>query len=386
MNFLINKSSKKTLTTSQSTFNRLIKKIEKIQREITETEAILDQGLRYYHTHVRSAEEKMVEKLSECICIFYSYYRYPGTKLSKKQCEILKELIHSLLIHLSQYVMPQDLNKEITDIITDIEGVDFKEAVNSEIESLKKDIASYAEQEGLNIDLSSINFTDPKEELMAKLQNAIFEAKEKKIIEETDTKDNVKEEIQKKTKQQLMKEQRAREIKEIQRKGLSKIYKQLAKTLHPDLELDPIAKAEKETLMKKLTVAYENQDLHTLFSLEITCMNRTASSESDSPETQEQLKVYNSILKDQVESLQEQLDNLFMHPRYFDIQHILSRYPPFSFLEILKNKEQQLSKDVEHYSLTITDLKEGSNFKKVKEILKEFSKELDVFEMFESFL
>lgn len=60
----------------------------------------------------------------ECIPIFYSYYKHPSSKLSKQQCEVLKELIQSLLTRLSNYVMPHDVSKEITDIITDIEGVD----------------------------------------------------------------------------------------------------------------------------------------------------------------------------------------------------------------------------------------------------------------------
>jgi len=139
--------------------------------------------------------------------------------------------------------------------------------------------------------------------------------------------------------------------------------------------------------MKKLTVAYENQDLHTLLSLEITWMNRIASNGSKShlQNAGEQLNIYNALLKDQVQSLQEELDYLFRHPRYFDMRHILNGYRRSSILEILEDEEQQLFSDFERYSLAIIDLKEGSNFKGIKQILKQFSSVPDVFEMMDFF-
>jgi hypothetical protein len=389
MHSLVIKPAKKTLSKSQSAFNRLIKKIEKMQRSITETETMLNQTLDYYRLHVCPVKEKMLEKLSECIPIFYAYYKHSKSKFSKKQHEALKELIQSLLAELGENVMPHEISEEIIAIVRDIEGVDLKEELASEIEILKKQLFNQAKQQGLDIDLSSINPNDSYEELMAKLQKAMFEAQqnattgENATTEETYAGASFKEKIKKKTKKQLLKEQQAREIEDLQKKGLSKIYKQLAKTLHPDLELDPVVKVEKEKLMKKLTAAYESQDLHTLLSLEITWMNQATASESGYQEADEQLNTYNCILKNQVVTLQEQLNDLVMHPRYFDIQHILRGYPPSSFLAELKDEEKEISKDLKRYSSAVTDLQDGSNFKEVKQILKEFSSRPHFFEMFD---
>lgn len=388
MNSLLIKTEKKLLTKSQAAFNRLIKKIEKIQVKIKETEAQLNQGLYYYQSHVRPVEEKMVEKLSTCIPIFYSYYKHPRSKLSKKEKEILKELIQSLLSRLANYMMPQEIGEEIKEIIKDIEGVNINEMIDIQLDSLKKDISGFAKQEGLNLDLSALNASDSKEELMAKLQQAMHEASEFKQTEEIDPPGKANEKVKKKTKQQLKKEQHEREIEEIQKKGLSKIYKQLARTLHPDLELDPQLKLEKEALMKKLTVAYENQDLHALLSLEIKWMNYTSLNENIScrQTAEEQLNIYNTLLKDQVKSLEEELDYLFMHPRYFDLRHILNDYHSNSILEILKDEEQQLTCDIERYSSSINDLNKGDNFKRVKQILKDFSSPPDFLELITLFL
>jgi len=252
MNSLLIKAGKETLTKSQATFNRLIKKFEKIQSNIKATEKLLNQGLCYYHSNIRPAEEKMLEKLSECIPIFYSYYKHPRSKLSKDENKILKELIQSLLTRLANYIVPQEINAEIKEIVSDIGGVDIKEIIDSGLDSLKKDISSHAKEQGLNIDLSAMNATDSKEELMAKFQKAFIEASENKKTEEIDVVGNVEEKVKKKSKQQLKKELRERELEEIQKKGLSKIYKQLARTLHPDLEPDPLVKAEKRNVDEKI--------------------------------------------------------------------------------------------------------------------------------------
>lgn len=73
---------------------------------------MLNQGLHYYHSNVLPVEKKMLEKLLECIPIFYSYYRHPHSKISKKECGTLKELIATQLTHLRRYAIPHELNAE----------------------------------------------------------------------------------------------------------------------------------------------------------------------------------------------------------------------------------------------------------------------------------
>lgn len=371
---LINPNKNTSLSKTQLTFNKLIKKIEKLQKTIQNAEVALNEGLEYYHSHVRPIEQKMVDHLSKCIPIFYTYYRHPKSTLSKNESEILKELIHSLLRRLCSHVMPQQMSPEITKIIEDIEGIDFQKALETEFQSIKENINEFATQNGINIDLSDISSADSKEELIEKLQRALFEADMKRREEELVVRET-NEKIKKKTKHQLKKEQKAKELEEIQKKGLSKIYKELAKILHPDLESDLALKAEKESLMKKLTVAYENQDLHTLLALEIAWMNQVASNEEEShfQIAEEQLMIYNSILKDQAASLKEELDRIKFNPRYYDIIHILENSYQFSIFEALENEKTQLTCDIERYSSAIAELTGGSNFKRVKQILKEFS-------------
>lgn len=385
MSLLAIKLDKKKLTKSQSTYNRLVKQIEKLQRTLQEEGAELHQGLQYYLSSVCPLKEEIVTLLPECIQILYSYYKAFPSKLSKKEQETLKELMQHLFKRLNNFMLPQEMSSEIIDIISDVEEVNFREEIKNVYDSLKKELIEDAAKHGVDIDLSNIDLSGSKEELMAQLQNAAFEALEKKEVDSTEnSQEDIREE--KKTKSQLKKEQQAREIEEFQKKGLSRIYKQLAKVLHPDLEPDPLIKAEKEELMKKLTIAYENQDLHTLLSLEITWMNRTASNgeESGFENTEEKLKCYNMILKDQVEELRAEIDCLWDHPRYFEMRSTLRENPEChasSFLKTLEEITEKFSDDIKLYSSTISDLKSGSNVKGMKKILKDFSSKPDFLKM-----
>lgn len=367
---LIASDAKTTLSKQQQTFNRLIKKVEKLQMRIKETTAELNDGLQYYYANIKPKEQQMLQALSECITVFYSYHLKPGSNLSRSQKEILKDLIASMLTHLTQHLLPSEINPEIKNIFEDIMEFDFEEEMAKEIDSLKEDITRFGSEQGINIDLSEINEKDTKEEIMAKFQKAFFNELEKNGRE---PKKEPFSKIKKKSQQQLKKEEKLKEIAEIQKKGLSTIYKQLAKALHPDLELDPSLKIEKEALMAKLTTAYDNQDLHTLLTLEINWMNRFSSTQTNRLLADEQLKIYNSILKDQTESLKNELDSLHLHARYFDLLQILEESHENSILDALSNKEQQLSGDIMRYSSAVKDLKGGSNFTRLKQILKEYS-------------
>jgi hypothetical protein len=49
--------------------------------------------------------------------------------------------------------------------------------------------------------------------------------------------------------------------------NIKTLYRQLARTHHPDLERDPTAQQHKMTLMQRITEAYEANDLYALLQL-----------------------------------------------------------------------------------------------------------------------
>ncbi len=74
------------------------------------------------------------------------------------------------------------------------------------------------------------------------------------------------------------------------------LFRQLAKIFHPDKELQDHLKEEKTNLMKKITAAYENQDLHGLLKLEKEHIGPREFSE-------DKLKLYIKHINDRIKEL-----------------------------------------------------------------------------------
>jgi paraquat-inducible protein B len=149
----------------------------------------------------------------------------------------------------------------------------------------------------------------------------------------------------------------------MQSKSLQTIYKQLVRVLHPDLERDSQKRTWKEELMKKLTVAYENNDLFSLLTIEMEWMN--ASAEKIRSQNDTDLKIYNAILKDQIQELQVSIDMLFMHPRNLPIQKFYRN--GFNGIASLKKKAIDLKKLIQEIQETMPRLQT----KQAKTIFKE---------------
>ena len=124
-----------------------------------------------------------------------------------------------------------------------------------------------------------------------------------------------------KSKKQLEKEEKVRQLEALKNQGIGSIYKRLVKELHPDLEQDPEKRTEKDLLMKRLTVAYENRDLIAMLALESTWLSGVEKNvDSVNDET---LKIYNTLLQDQIDDLEEQLKLIPLDPRYLEFHHFL---------------------------------------------------------------
>lgn len=158
----------------------------------------------------------------------------------------------------------------------------------------------------------------------------------------------------KKTKKQLEKEEREKLLEEARTKNISTIYKQLAKAFHPDLELDPELKLQKEELMKQLTSAYDNNDLHTLLKLELSWVQK----EENNPDklSDAKLSIYNEVLKEQVQELENEMNIQLEHPRYQAL-HTLVSFPGQLKSLNLSHKKAELQAIAKDIAKTVVGLK-----------------------------
>ncbi len=311
------KVAKSNLSNVQKTFNRLKSKLEKLQQTLKATQDFLNESLNYYHATLIPAKMTAETHLKECIKKFYKHYTTPR-KLAKKELYLLKELILGKIDKILTTKAIKDYDPELSTIFRKLEGYDYKEIAENQFANEMKNIKEMFESEGIDIDISKLDAEDDQQDLLRKFMDMLEGVKDQmNTSDESESKP--------KTKRQLAMEEKAQELENVQKKGLSTIYKRLAKAFHPDLEQEPTLKMEKEELMKKLTTAYEENDLHTLLSLEIEYISRYENGKNEEMiSSDNQLAVYNGILKDQLASLQNEIDAEFSNPRYSPIHKYIA--------------------------------------------------------------
>lgn len=339
------RKAKTRYTSEQKEFHRLKKKVEWLQKEQKNRQEQLYHCLQFYHEKIKPEEEIMDNAMMERVKIVYALYKkHDG--FSKAEREVLSFVILNCVEQIFELIEFGKISPEITQIYKELSGHDLQAVAEEEFEHTKNELKEMFKEKGVDVDFSGIDSTDSHEEILRKMMDSVGDA----FFEKSDQHEPIE---KPKTKKQLQKAQKRREIEELQKRSLNTIYKQLAKTFHPDLEPDVEQKARKELFMKKLTNAYENNDLYTLLTLENEWMN--VSSSQAASQSREQLKIYNAILKDQVRALQDNLGLLISHPKYFQIH----KYFEYSFggMGVLKKIYDAIRKDARDLQILVEELK-----------------------------
>lgn len=308
---IIGASTKAPLTKAQQAFNRLIKKIEKLRQSIDKETERLNRDLALYSVQIHPLEVKIVEQRKQMVRRLYPFLgcrEIPG----RKQREVLREV---LLNHLDQIASEEGELKDedltaIRDAITESMPQPPQDADEDEafLEDLKERAAADFKDMGVEVDLSKFRPGMSPEELFEML--AEMEAQ----VKAGQTSEGKEQKARKETKTAA----RARMEEELRQRDLGSLYKQLAKMLHPDLEADPTLRTEKEAAMKELTTAYKRKDLHAILRLELEWISREQADVSRL--TEEKLRVYNGILREQVDELESRLFEVPHHPRFNPLQ------------------------------------------------------------------
>lgn len=361
---IIGKKIKEKLNSQQRTFNRLVKKLEKLRLEKEETAKDLSEKLDFYGKHISPLEDEIAALHSRSTKVFYKFYQERKT-LTTMDRETLFELIATQLGEFNQFSREAP-DEELKEIFEFIEGENYDEAVESDFQSMKDEMSEVFEEMGLDADLEGFDPNMSEEEMARKM----FELLEK-LKQQAEEKAAAAPK-RKKTKKQIEKEEREKQVEEAKNKDIAGIYKQLAKIFHPDLEQDAKRREEKEVLMKQLTSAYKNKDLHTLLRLELEWLHK----EEDNLEklSVEKLKIYNQALKEQTEELELEIHLLTEHPRYYP----LKKYINFFGIESvnLKAEKRKLTEKIKLMKADLTELTGKKPLKKLNEILRITKKQL----------
>jgi hypothetical protein len=300
---LIIKGNQTQVSKEQQAFNSLIRKIEKLQHTIRENTQLLDEKMRFYNSEMVKQEIELLEAKKEVVRELYKAFKSKDYK--GRERTLLKSIITS---HLDDIMKEEELDEEMQQIFRGVEKMDYQKLKEMEFEKHKTALEEVFHMYGFDVNSEAFKAAKSKEDLLKesfRMMNELESKGEEKNKEKTE---------RKKTKKQLERELIEQQKEELRSKNIGRVYRQLAKMFHPDLESDPDKKIEKEELMKQLTIAYENMDLHTLLRLELEYIHKEENNTANL--SGEKLKIYIEVLREQVGELETELRTLPMHPQY----------------------------------------------------------------------
>jgi hypothetical protein len=367
---VISKAGKQKLSANQEAFNKLTQRIEKLQKDIEKKQAQFDVALKIYGTELYPVQLQMVELRYALIVALHACYK--EKKLSKADQRQLKEILFS---HLEMYTqaLEGEPDEKMKAIISELEGMKYDEVMQSQKDDMNDQLRNMFAQMGVNVE--GLDFEDEK--AMAEKTKELAEKMAKEEMRMKDyffgEKPSKKQVPKKKTAKQIAHEKMMQEVEEAKQKNIGSIYKQLAKLFHPDLEQDPERKLEKELLMRELTVAYENKNLHALLMLELKWIHKEQAHLESL--TEEKLAVYLQILKEQAKELENQKSNLIVQPQYAVLANEfgwgVQQYP----IETLKVQVKEALNEAKGMQEEILLYKSETALHHVKKMIKKWKRE-----------
>jgi hypothetical protein len=350
------------LSKAQKTFNRLVAEIEGLRRNLQGSTQAWSRALEQYSTRIYPQEQRLHGLRKQLIRLLVPFWR-KGKPLGRKQRLALRSIIAKQL----DIVVFQDgpaLEADLAEVFQELEGTDLKTTLNEDFEESRSSLEQELAEMGLHFDLSGFTADMKPEEMAAEL--ARLTAKHQ---EEHGSKAEAQAEKprRKPSKREQAREAKLKAAEELQQKDLGQIYRNLAKLLHPDLEPDPARRQEKEAVMKRLTLAYHNRDLHALLQLELEWIHGEGADASRLSD--EKLRLYNQVLTEQVEQLRQELSRALSHPRYEPVRSYLGLFD--SVLDFdAESIGEELQFEVERTEACIRNLSGEQALDEVREMLK----------------
>ena len=357
---IIIKNGGEALNKKQKEFNKLVGKVEILRKKLEDNTLLLDTHLKYYGEFLKPMEVELGASQLKYIKLLLPYIANKKL-LTKREKDALKNYL-SLTVKEILTLLDDEPTDELKEIYEIINGSGFDKDMEDEFERMKEGLGDMMKSMGVDVDLEGINKGMSEEEVaekVAEMEQEHHRLEDKKEQEQA---------ARKKTKKEIEKELKEKKLEEARKKNISSIYRQLAKLIHPDLEIDPEIKLQKEETMKRLTVAYEENDLLTLLKMEIEWMQKE---EKDALKlSDEKLAIYNEVLKEQVAGLEEKMYMMEQHPRYMPL-HRFSDIGELLKLKSLAPKKNELQNIISATKHNTRSVESSNGPKMVKEIAKE---------------
>jgi hypothetical protein len=314
-------NGQKVLSKNQKLFNQLTKRIQTLEKEIVREDEKLSKLLTVFGKEITPLQVKLAnQRIQLAMTLDRASKHY---KFTKRQTENIRETILTLCNEAFVQIEPSPEQEAFYNKWSETTYKEEMEEQKNESKEMFSDLMS----DMFGFDVNMEDMGDNPEDF-ARLHEKIKEQFEQS------QKNN---KHQKKSNKQQKREEAQKSEEEIKNKSIRNIYIALAKVLHPDAEMDTAVKLEKEEIMKKVTVAYDQKDLSTLLKLEMEWVHKTT--EHLDQLADDKLKIYISALKQQVSELEREKLGLLCDPRYSQISSYIHLAENSAINQILKEKK-----------------------------------------------
>lgn len=357
----IGKSKEKILSKHEADFNKKIKRIESLKKEITSIKEQIENIRLRVVSDIFPLMEKIKEKQKKYVLILDKAYESGFFK--KRDSETLMKHILELCEHIlakPEFVDEEKIaeDEQVEQLKEKYETLMFTQEEKEMIDDTAKEMIRT--MFGIDIDLDE----------MRKNPQAYFQKKQQEMEEGQQGAWGSKQDNRKKTKKQIEKEQKQAEEKKLLNKDIRTIYTSLAKELHPDLEQDEAERHRKTEMMKRVTAAYEANDLFELLRLQLEYQIQHEHIESL---MEDQLKRYNQFLQEQIRELEnEKFSIIGWGSPTGMIYEKYCRPTPQATDRIFKQEKTELQHIVDSLQNSINT---HTDYKILKEFLKELRQE-----------
>jgi hypothetical protein len=314
---LVWKSSASSNTKAQKDFNAALKKHQEAMARVKEVETYIALADKAYMEDILPQLQKQKEFEKKQVEMMCDIYLNDVIKLGKNQ----KECLRLMLLEKCAEGMREDHGFYF--------GVFLKLETTAErnhrLQIKKKEEKKIKQQFGVEIDIDELNktnFANEEERQQHKEKfKEFFERyhEQRAKFNDQDFFGNFGSRERKKSKTQTEKEQKLAEAEKLLNTDINKLFKDLAKIIHPDREQDPEMRAKKENLMKELSNARDNMNIAEILSIKLLVDELIPDNQTNTEFNDSSIKRFVSIIKTKIKDLENTIaQKLYSHPLFED--------------------------------------------------------------------
>jgi hypothetical protein len=306
---LVWQSSASGFTKAQKDFNDALNKHKMAIQRVQEIEAYIDIANEAYYQQIIPELQKQKELEKKRLEMMSVIFLEDLVKLSKQQKENLRQLILETSF--------EKLNEDRNFYFELIKKLETTAERNQRMVLKQKAERQLKQQFGMDVDVDELNKTnfsseEERQQHQEKFKDFFEKYHQQQAGEHTDFFSQFE--------NQQEKEKKLAEAEKLLNTDINKLFKDLAKLIHPDREQDPTLRDKKEALMKELSNARDSMNIAEILRIKLLVDNLIPNNQSVLSFNDATIKRFVTIIKTKIQELENTVaQKLYAHPLLEDL-------------------------------------------------------------------